>query len=271
MDAAADGTFVNRAVAYGVDDPYGRSRGAVFFDANNDGWADLFVSNYYPRTDGLPTPNRFFQNQAGTSFSSAPEYGLDQTVGGLAQAPGCQDAGDYDGDGYTDLLVCGKAGIHVYHNNGGSSFTDVTASLGLSGVWRDGEWVDFNSDGKLDLRHHQPQVVQIRLQQPDGRFNVVSIKPAADRGPRAGHRRRQRRRLARPVRAAGRARRPTRCPTRRDDHVPERQRHRSQPGVDPRDVGRKRRQRRRASTTTATAPPTSWSPTAPARWTVRCS
>ena len=172
----SNGTFVNRAVAYGVDDPYGRSRGAVFFDANKDGWPDLFVTNFYPRPDGQPTPNRLFINQGGTSFRSAPEYGLDQTVGGLAQASGCQVAGDYDGDGYQDLLVCGKTGIHVYHNNGGSSFTDVTAALGLSGVWQDGEWVDFNGDGKLDVAIINPKSVQIRLQQPDGRFNVVSIK-----------------------------------------------------------------------------------------------
>ena len=178
----ADGTFVNRAVAYAVDDPYGRSRGAVFFDANNDGWDDLFVSNYYPRTDALPTPNRFFQNQAGTSFSSGPAYGLDQTVGGLAQAPGCQDAADYDGDGYTDLLVCGKTSIHVYHNNGGSSFTDVTASLGPSGVWQDGEWIDFNKDGLLDLAIINHRSLQIRLQQPDGRFNVVSISRSMTEG-----------------------------------------------------------------------------------------
>ena len=172
----SNGSFENQAVAYGVDDPYGRSRGAVFFDANGDGWPDLFVTNYYPRVDSLPTPNRLFINQGGTSFRSAPEYGLDQTVGGLAQASGCQQAGDYDRDGRPDMLVCGKTGIHVYHNNGGSSFSDVTAALGLSGVWQGGEWVDFNGDGKLDLAIINPKSVQIRLQQADGRFNVVSIK-----------------------------------------------------------------------------------------------
>ena len=178
----ADGTFVNQAYAWAVDDPYGRSRGAVFFDANNDGWVDLFVSNFYPRTDGLPTPNRFFLNQSGTSFSSAPAYGLDLTVGGLAQAPGCQDAGDYDGDGYQDLLVCGKTGIHVYRNSGGTAFTDVTAALGLSGVWQDGEWIDFNHDGRLDLALINRRALQIRLQQPDGRFNVVSIRRSMSEG-----------------------------------------------------------------------------------------
>src|SRR6201986_4007416 len=61
-----NGTFVNEAAAMGVSDPYGRSRAAVFFDANGDGWPDLFVANFYPRPDGQPTPNRLFINQGGT-------------------------------------------------------------------------------------------------------------------------------------------------------------------------------------------------------------
>lgn len=85
-----NGTFVNEAAQYHVADPDGRSRGAVFFDANKDGWPDLFVSNYYPRPDDLPTPNRLYLNDHGTRFVSAPGYGLNQTVGGLALAPGCQ-------------------------------------------------------------------------------------------------------------------------------------------------------------------------------------
>ena len=146
-----NGGFVNEAAKYHVVDPYGRSRGAVFFDANKDGWPDLFVSNYYPRPDGLPTPNRFYLSDHGRGFVSAPGYGLNRTVGGLALAPGCQQSGDYNGDGFPDLLVCGKAGIHLYRNNGGKSFTDVTVAVGLSGVWYGARMVDLNRDGRLEL------------------------------------------------------------------------------------------------------------------------
>jgi FG-GAP-like repeat/FG-GAP repeat len=169
------GGFVNRAAKYHVADPDGRSRGAVFFDANNDGWPDLFVSNYYPRPDGLPTPNKFYLNDHGTGFVAAPGYDLNKTVGGLALAPGCQQAGDYNDDGFPDLLVCGKAGIHLYRNNGGRSFTDVTAAVGLSGVWYGARMVDLNGDGRLDLVMVNRTRLQVRLQQPDGEFGVVSI------------------------------------------------------------------------------------------------
>ncbi|MDT5230228.1 MAG: hypothetical protein QOI39_728 [Mycobacterium sp.] len=172
----ADGGFVNEAKSYNVVDPYGRSRAVVFFDANNDGWPDLFVSNFYPRPDGIPSPNRFYLNQGGTSFQDSPSYGLDLEVGGLAMAPGCAQAYDYNRDGYLDLLLCGKTSIHVYRNDGGKGFTDVTAQLGLSGVWYGAEFADLNNDGKADLAMIKKAALQIRLQQPDGRFNVVSIK-----------------------------------------------------------------------------------------------
>ena len=63
-----DGDFVNEAAKYHVTDPDRRSRGAVFFDANQDGWPDLFVSNYYPRPDGLPTSNHLYLNDHGRRF-----------------------------------------------------------------------------------------------------------------------------------------------------------------------------------------------------------
>jgi hypothetical protein len=170
-----DGSFVNQAAKYHVGDRYGRSRGAVFFDANNDGWPDLFVSNYYPRPDGLPTPNQFYLNDHGRNFVAAPSFGLNKTVGGLALAPGCQQSGDYNNDGYRDLLVCGKTGIHLYRNDEGTSFSEVTAAVGLSGVWYGARFVDLNRDGLLDLVMVNRRHLEVRIQQPDGGFGVVSI------------------------------------------------------------------------------------------------
>ena len=171
----ADGTFVNEARDYRVVDRYGRSRGAVFFDANNDGWPDLFVSNYYPRPDGIPSRNQFYLNVHGTRFVSAPSYGLNKQVGGLALSPGCQQGGDYDNDGFRDLLVCGKHRIHLYHNDDGTAFTDVTKAVGLSGVWNDARMVDMNGDGRRDLVLVDRHWLQVRLQQPDHTFGAVSI------------------------------------------------------------------------------------------------
>jgi Tfp pilus assembly protein PilF len=56
--------------------------------------------------------------------------------------------GDFDGDGFEDLLLDGR----VYSNRGGQRFEDVTARLGVhAGGARAGSWVDVDNDGRLDL------------------------------------------------------------------------------------------------------------------------
>ena len=56
--------------------------------------------------------------------------------------------GDYNNDGYQDLLV----GIRLFENNGppGWNFTEVTGDVGLSGGGN-GVWADYDNDGDLDL------------------------------------------------------------------------------------------------------------------------
>jgi len=58
--------------------------------------------------------------------------------------------GDYNRDGYEDLLIQGSL---LFRNNGPSKwdFTDVTAQAGLSGGFNSGTWGDYNNDGWLDF------------------------------------------------------------------------------------------------------------------------
>lgn len=117
--------FEDQGDELGVVDPYGRGRFTTFIDANGDGWEDIYVTNFYPRQDGLPTPNVLFINEAGQSFRRATEFGLEHDLGGLSV-----QAVDYDQDGWEDLLVCGQEGLRLYRNLAGESFEDATASTG---------------------------------------------------------------------------------------------------------------------------------------------
>jgi len=62
--------------------------------------------------------------------------------------------GDYDNDGFPDLLVLGYGRCILYHNNGDGTFTDVTerARVENSGRWASSAaWFDYDNDGRLDL------------------------------------------------------------------------------------------------------------------------
>jgi hypothetical protein len=62
--------------------------------------------------------------------------------------------GDYDNDGFPDLLVLGYERCILYHNNGDGTFTDVTNRAGVGNIGKWGSsaaWFDYNNDGLLDL------------------------------------------------------------------------------------------------------------------------
>ena len=142
----ADGSYIDEAASWGVTDSYGRGRDVVFLYANNDSLPDLFVSNWGPRTDGNVSSNQLFINNGGTTFSAAPEYGVD---GELASF--CALTADFDDDGDDDLVVCGSDRVRMYENQAGAGFLDVSASLGFSQRLLDAAFADIDGDGDLDM------------------------------------------------------------------------------------------------------------------------
>jgi hypothetical protein len=165
-----DGSFVNEGDQPGLADPYGRGREALLFDANGDGRLDILVGNVSPRNDGLPSPNRLFVNEGPNGWRSAPEFGLDleYSVGGAGR-PGSRFGGgnwpmgrlaslDADMDGFADVLMCAKSpddnvqSLHLFHNEQGHGFRDITAAAGLNGIAaRDVAVADLGGDGQPDL------------------------------------------------------------------------------------------------------------------------
>ena len=128
--------------------------GAVIFDYDNDGWPDIFLPNGstvegFPK-DKAPTGHLYHNNHDGTFTDVTSRAGLARP--GWAQG-GC--VGDYDNDGYLDLLVTYWGQNVLYHNNGDGTFTDVTAQAGLQtpqDEWSTGcSFVDYDRDGKVDI------------------------------------------------------------------------------------------------------------------------
>lgn len=130
--------------------------GLAFFDYDNDGWLDLFMVNgtrFETFLSPRPPSNYLFHNNRDGSFTDVTEKaGLVRTGWGQ----GCC-VGDYDNDGYDDLLVTYWGELVLYHNNGDGTFSDVTKRAGLVQNaslprWNTGCcFVDYDRDGYLDL------------------------------------------------------------------------------------------------------------------------
>jgi FG-GAP-like repeat len=161
-----DGTFVDEAYQWNVSDPWGRGRYGAVLDANNDGYPDIFYGTESLRPDGMPSINRFYVNTGQGSFVDDPAMGLDLNIGSL-----CAHTVDYNSDGWPDLLVCGeKGGLHLFENDQGQGFTDVSSILGAQVNAVDAAMVDVNHDSRPDLITLTGSVVAERLQLANGTF-----------------------------------------------------------------------------------------------------
>jgi hypothetical protein len=118
-------------------------------DFDRDGWDDFYLTN-----SGEGSHNALYRNMHdGTFRDVAAEVGLaDVNVPGTGVSMGAV-WGDYDNDGYEDVLIYKWGKPELYHNDGGRHFTRVTEAAGLP-PWVNANtavWLDYDNDGKLDL------------------------------------------------------------------------------------------------------------------------
>jgi hypothetical protein len=177
-----DGTFEDVTERAGLKKPdpdYGTlwSVAAAFFDYDNDGKLDLFISNYCvwdPKTEPLcgpkgmndychpnnykGLPNSLFHNNGDGTFTDVSvKSGIRKVVGkgmGIGLA-------DFDDDGYLDLFVANDTEPnYLFHNKGDGTFEEIgfvagvaypEAGRALSGMGADAKDVD--DDGKIDIFH----------------------------------------------------------------------------------------------------------------------
>jgi enediyne biosynthesis protein E4 len=126
--------------------------GAALLDYNNDGWMDVYLVNtgecefYKPKA---PRGNALYENNKDGTFRDVTSKA---GVGGRGFGNGVA-AGDYDNDGWTDLLVTGVHFAILYRNRGDGTFEDVTSKAGLNAAgWStSAAWFDYDKDGFLDL------------------------------------------------------------------------------------------------------------------------
>jgi hypothetical protein len=136
-----DGTFTKVTQGPVVTDG-GSSYGCSWADCDNNGYPDLFVSNY--------NENNFLYANTGDSFAKVTQG---RVVSDGGRSTGCAWA-DYDNDGWLDLFVCNRDQVNfLYHNSGGGTFTRVTQGAIANDVDNTSgcAWADYDNDGLLDL------------------------------------------------------------------------------------------------------------------------
>jgi hypothetical protein len=126
--------------------------GCAFLDYDNDGWMDIYLVNsgtcdfFKPKN---PLRNALYRNNRDGTFTDVTERA---GVAGGGYGMGAA-VGDFNNDGFPDLLVTGYDRCILYRNNGNGTFTDVTKEAGIvtPGWASSAVWFDYDNDGRLDL------------------------------------------------------------------------------------------------------------------------
>jgi hypothetical protein len=150
-----DGTFSDATEAAGLLEkaPYRYGLGVAVGDVDNDGWPDIYVADD-------STPSYLYLNRRDGTFEDvALLAGVAVSDDGMEQAGMGVDLGDYDNDGWLDIVKSNFAfeNSNLYHNDRDGDFTDEslkTAGIGLATrplvTWGT-KFLDYDDDGWPDI------------------------------------------------------------------------------------------------------------------------
>lgn len=147
-----DGTFTDVTFASGVASSAALTYCSGFFDFNNDGWQDLFVSN------DKTFPNYLYKNNGDGTFSDVSVLsGADIVIDAMSVT-----IEDFNADGFFDIYITNTPfdmattttdGSILLKNNGDETFTNIAVSSGCelnSWCWG-ANFLDAENDGDLDV------------------------------------------------------------------------------------------------------------------------
>jgi len=171
-----------------------RGQVAWWWDYDNDGWLDLFVSGYIPERSGTASGQvaaaylgqpvtteraRLYHNERGRLVDVTAESRLDRILYGVGG-----NFGDLDNDGWPDLFVATGASDfralmpdRMFRNAEGRTFQDVTTAAGAGHLQKGGavSFGDVDGDGDQDV-----YVVKGGEYPGDGFLDALFLNPGTD-------------------------------------------------------------------------------------------
>jgi hypothetical protein len=126
--------------------------GCAFLDYDGDGWQDILLINatdWAGHKRQRSTLRLYRNNRNGTFADVTKSAGLDIEMYGMGVA-----VGDYNNDGFPDILITCVGQNRLFRNTGNGTFVDVTKASGLQGKQAfstSAIWFDYDRDGLLDL------------------------------------------------------------------------------------------------------------------------
>jgi len=158
-----DGTFTDVTEQMGIDPNSYYGLGVIWGDYDGGGWPDIYVAND-------SSPSLLYHNNQGKGFTEVGlAAGVAYSSDGREQAGMGVDFGDYDNDGWPDLVKTNFSddSNNLFHNNGDGTFEDRADTSGFGpistpflgfGV----RFFDYDNDGWKDIivanGHVNPQV-----------------------------------------------------------------------------------------------------------------